>query len=202
MAGTTDVTRTVHLSDSPSMEQREHFTRVLKGHLALARLVFPSNINGSAVDCLARASLWSQGLDYNHGTGHGVGAFLNVHEGPCGISGTRSGQEEGLRQGMVLTIEPGFYKAGAYGIRIENVFLVVKADTPHRFNERDFLSFEPLSLVPLQRALIAPELLCEEEVAWINAYHARCLEVVGAEAKAQGKPQLVRWIRRQCEPLG
>lgn len=202
MAGTTDVTRTVHLSATPTAEQRENSTRVLKGHLALARLIFPANINGSSVDCLARAALWSQGLDYNHGTGHGVGAFLNVHEGPCGISGTRSGQEEGLKEGMVLTIEPGFYKAGEYGIRIENVFLVVKANTPHRFNDRDFLTFEAISLVPLQRALIDPRLLTEEEIAWINAYHAQCLEIVGAEMEAQGKPQLLRWLSRQCEPLG
>ena len=129
------------------------FSRVLKGHIALASVVFPKGTPGPTLDILARAPLWQVGLNYNHGTGHGVGAFLNVHEGPHGIGSTvkRSAMLEiGLQPGMVVTNEPGYYQQGDFGIRIESVMIVQEADTPHRFNNVPYYSFETIALVPIQ----------------------------------------------------
>lgn len=146
--GTTDVTRTVHFG-RPSDWQRQCFTRVLQGHIALDTMVFPEGIPGFVLDAFARRSLWASGLDYRHGTGHGVGAALNVHEGPQGIS-PRFGNSTGLQASMVVSNEPGYYEDGAFGIRIENLQIIAEAKTSHRFGGTSFLGFERLTLVPMQ----------------------------------------------------
>ncbi len=167
--GTTDITRTVLIGDEAPIEARRRFTLVLKGHIALARAVFPVGTTGSQLDILARRPLWSFGLDYDHGTGHGVGSFLSVHEGPQRIS--KMGSTVALKPGMILSNEPGYYKTGAYGIRIENLVLVQPVAAPEGA-ERDLLGFETLTQVPIDRALVAADLLDEEERGWLNAYHA------------------------------
>jgi Xaa-Pro aminopeptidase len=170
--GTTDVTRTIAIGE-PSAEMRDRFTRVLKGHIALALARFPIGTTGAQLDAFARRALWQAGLDYDHGTGHGVGSYLGVHEGPQRISKTASAQA--LLPGMIVSNEPGYYKEGAYGIRIENLVLVQPAATG---GEREMLGFETLTLAPIDRTLIEPALLDEAEVAWLDAYHARvCKEL-------------------------
>lgn len=167
--GTTDVTRTVAIG-APSAEMRDRFTRVLKGHIALSSQRFPVGTRGQELDVLARQALWEAGLDYAHGTGHGVGTYLGVHEGPQGIS--KRGQGEELAAGMVVSNEPGYYKTGAYGIRIENLITVVNVPAP-KGAELQMLGFEPLTLAPIDNALIDTNLLSQTERAWINAYHAQ-----------------------------
>ena len=169
--GTTDVTRTVAIgarAARPSDEMRDRFTRVLRGHIALARARFPEGTAGSQLDVLARAPLWEAGLDFDHGTGHGVGSYLSVHEGPQGIS-SRAGAS--LYEGMVLSNEPGYYKAGFYGIRIENLMLVRAAARVGGGGERVMLSFETLTLAPIDRFLIMAEMLSVEERFWLDSYH-------------------------------
>jgi len=165
--GTTDVTRTVAIGE-PTAEMRDRFTRVLKGHIAIARAVFPKGASGAQIDALARLSLWSIGLDFDHGAGHGVGSYLSVHEGPQRIS--KLGHAA-LEPGMILSNEPGYYKAGAYGIRIENLVLVETRAIAGA--ERAMLGFETLTLAPIDRALIEPALMTPEESDWLKAYHAR-----------------------------
>ncbi|GFS27148.1 XAA-PRO aminopeptidase 1, partial [Elysia marginata] len=160
--GTTDTTRTIHLG-TPSQHEQECFTRVLKGHINLSTAIFPKGLKGHMLDSLARQSLWEIGLDYRHGTGHGVGAFLNVHEGPCGISFRVSPSEIGLEENMIVTDEPGYYEDGKFGIRIENCVKVVKAETKHRFGGKDYLTFEPITVVPLQKKMIDATMLTEKE---------------------------------------
>ncbi|XP_071090079.1 xaa-Pro aminopeptidase 1-like [Haliotis cracherodii] len=199
--GTTDITRTVHFG-SPTKYEQECFTRVLKGHINLSRTVFPNDVKGHSLDTLARLSLWEAGLDYLHGTGHGVGAFLNVHEGPCGISPRVSLSEIPLEEGMILSNEPGYYEDGKFGVRIESLVLVVKADTQYNFRKKGYLTFEPITLVPIQTKLIDPSLLTEQEIDWLNEYHTRCREVIGAELKKQGKLKVLDWLIRETEQLG
>ncbi len=167
--GTTDVTRTLAVGE-PTAEMRDRFTRVLKGHIALALLTFPAGTTGQQIDALARLPLWQAGLDYDHGTGHGVGSFLAVHEGPQRIS--KAPNRIALRPGMILSDEPGYYKPGAYGIRVENLVVVAKVAQPEGA-EREMLGFETLTLAPIDRALIEPALLTAEERGWLDAYHAR-----------------------------
>jgi Xaa-Pro aminopeptidase len=167
--GTTDVTRTVAIG-TPDSEQRDRFTRVLKGHIALARARFPNGTTGSQLDILAREPLWRAGLDFDHGTGHGVGAYLSVHEGPQRIS--KAPSTVSLMPGMIVSNEPGYYKTGAFGIRIENLVAVHAADAADG-SERPMLCFETLTLAPIDRALVDPDLLAEDEIAWLDAYHAR-----------------------------
>ncbi len=164
--GTTDVTRTVTVGE-PTAEMRDRFTRVLKGHIAIARAVFPEGTTGAQLDTLARRDLWAAGLDFDHGTGHGVGSYLSVHEGPARIAklGTAA-----LKRGMILSNEPGYYKTGAYGIRIENLVLVVAAPVVEGA-EKMLNAFETLTLAPIDRRLIELKLLTREEVAWIDGYH-------------------------------
>jgi Xaa-Pro aminopeptidase len=171
--GTTDVTRTVAVGE-PTAEMRDRFTRVLKGHIAIARTVFPEGTTGAQLDSFARQFLWVQGLDFDHGTGHGVGSYLSVHEGPARISklGTTA-----LKPGMILSNEPGYYKAGAYGIRIENLVLVVRA-APVAGAEKPLNAFETLTLAPIDRRLIVAEMLTLEEATWLDAYHARVFETL------------------------
>ena len=174
--GTTDITRTVAIG-SPTREMQERFTLVLKGHIAIATARFPAGTRGVDLDAFARRALWQAGLDFDHGTGHGVGSYLSVHEGPQNISkrGTTP-----LEPGMIVSNEPGYYKAGAYGIRIENLLLVEEARMIEG-GERAMLGFETLTLAPIDRRLIVPALLSASELAWLNAYHARVAEVIGPE---------------------
>jgi Xaa-Pro aminopeptidase len=167
--GTTDVTRTVAIG-GPSQEMRERFTLVLKGHIALATQRFPRGTTGSQLDTLARAALWQAGLDFDHGTGHGVGHYLGVHEGPQRIS--KAPNKVPLEPGMVVSNEPGYYKTGAYGIRIENLVTVVESEK-HDGEEREMLCFETLTLAPIDLNLVEPSLLNARETAWLDGYHAR-----------------------------
>ncbi len=201
--GTTDITRTVWIgaadgSDEPSAELRDRFTRVLKGHIALARAVFPQGTLGSQLDTLARQALWHAGVDYAHGTGHGVGAFLSVHEGPQRISrpsGGQAGTEQELLAGMILSNEPGYYKAGEYGIRIENLVLVEERTIEGA--EHPCLGFDTLTHVPIERRLVETAILEPGEIAWWNAYHVRVREVLAPQLDG---PALA-WLEAQCAPL-
>lgn len=172
--GTTDITRTVAVG-TPSVEMRDRFTRVLKGHIALAMARFPVGTTGSQLDALARYALWQAGLDYDHGTGHGVGAYLSVHEGPHRISKTVS--TVALQPGMIVSNEPGYYKTGAYGIRIENLIAVREAQIDGA--DRAYLEFETLTLAPIDLACVEPGLLTDAERKWLNDYHNRVRETVG-----------------------
>ncbi len=192
--GTTDVTRTIAVG-MPSSEMRDRFTRVLKGHIALAMARFPKGTSGGQLDVLARAALWQAGLDYEHGTGHGVGSYLGVHEGPHHIS-MRPGAVP-LQPGMIVSNEPGYYKAGAWGIRIENLVAVVKVDSPPG-GERDLLGFETLTLAPIDRRLIDTALLDDGERGWVDAYHARVHAAVAPAVDAATE----RWLAAACAPLG
>ena len=184
--GTTDVTRTVAIG-APEPEHRDRFTRVLRGHIALALARFPRGTTGAQLDTLARQFLWQAGLDYDHGTGHGVGHYLNVHEGPQRIS--RLGSGAALAPGMVVSNEPGYYKTGAYGIRIENLVAVTEADGA----DSGFLGFETLTLAPIDRALVEPAMLTAAERAWLDAYHARVAETL-APLLADDAPTLA-WLQ-------
>ena len=159
---------------------RERFTLVLKGHIAIATARFPEGTRGIDLDPFARRALWQHGLDYDHGTGHGVGSYLSVHEGPQSIS--KAGMVP-LMPGMICSNEPGYYKEGAYGIRIENLVLVTE---PRELagGDRKMMGFETLTLAPIDRRLIAKELLDPGEIAWLDAYHARVLETIGPEVDA------------------
>lgn len=172
--GTTDVTRTIAIG-TPTPEQKRHFTLVLKGHIALARARFVTGTAGSQLDALARAPLWADGLDYDHGTGHGVGTYLGVHEGPQNIS--KRPINVPLEPGMVVSNEPGYYKTGEYGIRIENLVAVVEAEAPDGA-ERPLLAFETITLAPIDLSLVDAALLNADEKAWLNAYHARVRETL------------------------
>ncbi len=172
--GTTDITRTVGVG-TPSPEMRDRFTRVLKGHIALASARFPVGTTGSQLDVLARYALWQVGLDYDHGTGHGVGAYLSVHEGPHRIS--KMPNSVALQPGMIVSNEPGYYKTGAYGIRIENLVAVKEVEIEGA--DRKYLEFETLTLAPIDIACIEPSLLTEAEKQWLNDYHRRVRETVG-----------------------
>jgi Xaa-Pro aminopeptidase len=191
--GTTDVTRTLWSGPGPAPDLlRERATRVLKGHIALATLRFPAGVAGPHLDALARRPLWDAGLDYDHGTGHGVGSFLSVHEGPAAFS--RAARVVPLREGMILSDEPGFYAAGEYGIRLENLLLVVPSAVGAA---KPFLEFETLTLAPFDRALIELGLLTAAERAWLDAYHAR----VQAEVAPQVEPDVAAWLHTACAPL-
>ena len=191
--GTTDITRTLAFGE-PSVEQRDRFTRVLRGHIALAWARFPPGVSGMALDALARAPLWQAGLDYDHGTGHGVGSYLGVHEGPQRIA--RQSSAVALLPGMILSNEPGFYKTGAYGIRIENLIVVTPPEMVPG-GERPTLGFEVLTLAPIDRRLIAPDLLSAAERAWVDAYHARVLATVAPAVE----PEVGAWLAEVCAPL-
>jgi Xaa-Pro aminopeptidase len=171
--GTTDVTRTLAVG-RPNAEMRDRFTRVLKGHIAIARAVFPKGTSGAQIDALARLPLWQAGLDFDHGTGHGVGVYLSVHEGPQRIAKTGG---VALEPGMILSNEPGFYKAGEYGIRIENLIVVEPREIEG--GDRSMLGFETITFAPIDRALIDTRLLDEAERAWVDAYHASVRKLIG-----------------------
>lgn len=191
--GTTDVTRTLAIGE-PTEEMKERNTRVLKGHVALARVRYPKGTTGSQLDVLARMSLWEAGVDYDHGTGHGVGSYLGVHEGPHRIS--KVGNTVALEPGMIVSNEPGYYKADAWGIRIENLQVVTEAK-PIAGGDRDMLGFETLTLAPLDKKLILPGLLSEQEWIWLDRYHARVLAEVGPLLGDEDRA----WLAEACKPL-
>ncbi len=202
--GTTDITRTVWIgapdgkAGGAPAEVKDRFTRVLKGHIALALINFPKGTAGSQLDSLARQFLWAVGLDYAHGTGHGVGSFLSVHEGPQRIAksaGGQAGTDQELLAGMFLSNEPGYYKAGEYGIRIENLVLVEPREIAG--GEGEWLGFETLTHVPIDRALVDRSLLTAAEIAWWNSYHAQVLKIIGPQLDGAAKA----WLELQCEPL-
>ena len=190
--GTTDVTRTVAIG-KPSAEMQEHFTRVLKGHIAIATTRFPEGTTGAQLDVLARHALWQVGLDFDHGTGHGVGSYLNVHEGPHSIS--KRQQTQDLRPGMVVSNEPGYYKTGAYGIRIENLLVVRQSEIPGA--ERTMLEFETLTLAPIDRTVIAIGLLCQAEKTWLNTYHQRVFDALSPQLDDSAR----EWLDEATQPI-
>lgn len=191
--GTTDVTRTVPIGE-PTREMRERFTLVLKGHIALATVRFPIATTGSNLDALARHPLWQAGLDYDHGTGHGVGVFLGVHEGPQRIS--KRPNNVALEAGMIVSNEPGYYKTGEYGIRIENLQYVTAPDTIAG-GEREMLGFATLTLAPIHKDLIVTSMLTSEERAYMDAYHARVWKEIGPLVDGDAKA----WLKTACQPL-
>ena len=195
LTGTTDITRTICRTSEgsmPSCQEIEDYTRVLKAHIAVASTFFPKGTRGVQIDTLARQHLWKQGLDFGHGTGHGVGFFLCVHEGPVRISPVPV--DEALKEGMVLTNEPGLYREGCYGIRLENMVLVQNAFE----NEfASFLKFENLTFCPFERDLIDPVLLTKEEISWLNQYHAMVYEKLSPNLD---KPE-AQWLKEKTRPL-
>jgi Xaa-Pro aminopeptidase len=190
--GTTDVTRTVAV-DAPAAEMRTHFTLVLKGHIAIATAKFPEGTTGAQLDPFARRALWAAGLDFDHGTGHGVGSYLSVHEGPARISKLGTAK---LEAGMIVSNEPGFYKTGAYGIRIENLELIVPAAAPAGADKK-LLAFEALTLAPIDRRLIEPALLTPDEIAWLDRYHAALRRRLAPELDAA----TAGWLETATAPL-
>ena len=189
---TTDITRTIAVG-TPSADMRRRFTLVLKGHIAIARALFPVGTTGAQLDSFARQHLWRAGLDFDHGTGHGIGSYLCVHEGPQRIA--KSGSVT-LKPGMIISNEPGYYRAGAYGIRTENLVIVEARPTPDG-GERELLGFETITRAPIDRRLIVPNLLDEEERAWLDDYHARVradlIDLMDGEAAA--------WLAQATMPL-
>ena len=191
--GTTDITRTIAIG-TPTATHRTCYTRVLQGMIAISRIRFPRGVGGQHLDALARAPLWLAGMDYDHGTGHGVGSYLSVHEGPQGIS-RRS--EVALHEGMILSNEPGYYRAGDFGIRIENLIVTVKAPPQQGADGRDMLAFETLTQVPFDRRLIDTGLLTDAERDWIDRYHADTLTRVGLRVDQA----TYEWLAAACAPL-
>ena len=188
--GTTDITRTVAIG-TPTEEMRDRFTRVLKGHIGIANMRFPDGTTGGQIDAFARHALWQAGLDYDHGTGHGVGSYLGVHEGPQRIS--KAGSGTALKPGMIVSNEPGYYKTGEYGIRIENLVAVTPPEAIAG-GERAMLGFESLTLAPIDRRLIVSDLLTDAERDWLDDYHARVREVIGAGLDGPRDTSVFTWL--------
>ncbi|KAL2905618.1 Aminopeptidase P1 [Bienertia sinuspersici] len=196
--GTTDITRTVHFG-KPSAHEKACYTGVLKGHIALDVARFPKGTNGHALDILARVPLWKNGLDYRHGTGHGIGSYLNVHEGPHLISFRPQAQNVPLQSSMTVTDEPGYYEDGNFGIRLENVLIVNEANTKFNFGDRGYLEFEHITWAPYQHKLIDLNLLTPEEISWVNEYHSRCREILSPymnEAENE-----MAWLTKATKPI-
>ncbi len=189
--GTTDITRTIAVGE-PTAEMRDRFTRVLKGHIAIATCRFPEGTTGSQIDVLARHALWQAGLDFDHGTGHGVGSYLGVHEGPQRVA--KVGNTVALKPGMIVSNEPGYYKTDGYGIRIENLVAVVTADEMADA-ERPMLKFETLTFAPIDLNLVEPDMLSDDEKAWLNAYHADVRAILSPQIDAASQDWLAKATR-------
>jgi Xaa-Pro aminopeptidase len=189
--GTTDITRTIAVG-TPTAEMRDRFTRVLKGHIAIDTAVFPKGVSGAQLDPFARRPLWDVGLDFDHGTGHGIGSYLSVHEGPQRLS--KLGVTP-LEPGMLLSNEPGYYKGGEFGIRIENLILVERREVVGA--EREMYGFETLSFAPIDLALVEPALMTDSELAWLNAYHAKVRELIGPRVTGE----TARWLEEATRPV-
>jgi Xaa-Pro aminopeptidase len=195
--GTTDTTRTLHFTTPTEMEKKA-YTLVLKGNIALERVKFPKGTTGFALDVIARQFLWAEGLDYRHGTGHGVGSFLNVHEGPIGIGTRVQYSEVSLAVGNVISDEPGYYEDGKFGIRIENMIMVKEVETNHRFGDKPYLGFEHVTMTPHCRNLVDMSLLTEAEKKFINEYHQ---EVFDKTSKYFENDSLtLDWLKRETAP--
>jgi Xaa-Pro aminopeptidase len=201
--GTTDVTRTVPIgafTGEAAAEMRDRFTRVLKGHIAIATAIFPDGTAGGHIDAFARRPLWEAGLDFGHGTGHGIGSYLAVHEGPQRIAAPNypgGAALEPLRAGMLISNEPGYYKGGEYGIRIENLVHTVVRDIPGGDPGRVMLGFDTLTLAPIERSLIDTALLTDPELSWLNAYHAQVTETLGAVLDGEDRT----WLESKCSHI-
>lgn len=196
--GTTDTTRTLHFGEPTDME-RKAYTLVLKGVIAIDRAVFPKGTSGFALDTLARQFLWQEGLDYRHGTGHGVGSYLNVHEGPIGIGTRVQYSEVPLSIGNVLSDEPGYYEDGNFGIRIENMIMAQEARTNHKFGDKPWLGFEHVTMVPMCRKLINEKLLTQEERTWLNEYHQEVYNKT--KSFFEGDQRTMKWLERETSPI-
>jgi Xaa-Pro aminopeptidase len=196
--GTTDITRTVWTGPDPApADIRANFTRVLAGNIALGTAVFPEGVTGAHLDALARTALWQAGLDYDHGTGHGVGSYLSVHEGPAGIS--RAAKPVPLASGMILSNEPGYYLPGSYGIRLETLVMVEPAAFPD--SRRKFLQFETLTLAPFDRALIEPAILTDDAKNWLNQYHLRVRDLLSPFLTGADDADALGWLREATAPI-
>mmetsp|Transcript_24802 Transcript_24802/g.41323 ORF Transcript_24802/g.41323 Transcript_24802/m.41323 type:complete len:603 (+) Transcript_24802:36-1844(+) len=197
--GTTDVTRTMHFG-TPSEKIKHCYTAVLKGHITLARAVFPEGTLGSRIDSLARLALWEQGLDYNHGTGHGVGSYLNVHEGPQGISFRKKANEVGYYAGMTTSNEPGYYEDGHFGIRIENLCITVPKPTPFNFMDKKYIGFETVTMSPIALNMVNIEQLNADEIRWLNDYHATVREKLTPYVQDLF-PQAMEYLIQKTNPI-
>ncbi|KAI3893103.1 hypothetical protein MKX03_015673 [Papaver bracteatum] len=194
--GTTDITRTVHFG-KPSAHEKACYTAVLKGHIALDTARFPNGTNGHALDILARVPLWKSGLDYRHGTGHGIGSYLNVHEGPHLISFRPQARNVPLQASMTVTDEPGYYEDGNFGIRLENVLIVNDADTKFNFGDKGYLSFEHITWAPYQIKMMDTSMLVPDEIEWVNTYHSKCREIL---APFLDESEMT-WLKNATEPI-
>jgi Xaa-Pro aminopeptidase len=195
--GTTDITRTMHFGE-PTAHQKAAYTAVLQGHIMLDSAIWPEGTPGCAIDAFARLPLWKLGLNYRHGTGHGVGAALNVHEGPQSIS-SRFWNTQPLLKHMVCSNEPGYYEDNAFGVRIENLFIVVEAPTEFRFGGQSYYTCDPITVCPIQKKLIDVGMLSREEKEWVNVYHVKVLEAL--EPRLAGCEEELAWLRTACAPL-
>ncbi|GAA5901184.1 aminopeptidase P [Sporobolomyces salmoneus] len=199
--GTTDVTRTLHFG-TPSEEEKRCYTRVLQGHIAIGSLVFPSDtVSGYQLDAFARAPLWKEGLGYNHGTGHGVGSFLHCHEGPQGLGSKLTANDAKLQAGMILSNEPGYYKPGSFGIRIESLVAIVEKETENQFGGLPYLGMESLTMCPIATNLIDLTLLSPDELGWVNEYNFEVMNKIGALVKETGDEEAFEWLEKSCQPL-
>ncbi|KAI8982649.1 peptidase M24, structural domain-containing protein [Pilobolus umbonatus] len=196
--GTTDVTRSYHFGE-PTEYEKECFTAVLKGHIALDKAIFPVGTTGYLLDPLARMPLWQIGLDYRHGTGHGVGSFLYVHEGPHGIGVRAPFNNSPLSAGMTVTDEPGYYEDGKFGIRIENILIIHKHETKHHFGDKTYLGFEHLTMVPMGQKLMNIESLCTDDKQWINEYHQQCLTLLSP--LVEDDEVALAWLKRETTAI-
>ncbi|KAF9591681.1 hypothetical protein IFM89_005553 [Coptis chinensis] len=194
--GTTDITRTVHFG-KPSAHEKTCYTAVLKGHIALDAARFPNGTSGLALDSFARAPLWKYGLDYRHGTGHGIGSYLNVHEGPHSISFRPNALKVPLQASMTVTDEPGYYEDGSFGIRLENVLVVKDANTEFNFGDKGYLCFEHITWAPYQKKLMDLSLLSADEIEWVNTYHANCKEILAPYLDESE----MAWLEKATEPV-
>ena len=198
--GTTDVTRTLHFG-VPTDYERECFTRVFKGQCSIATANFPSMIKGNYLDTLARKYLWDVGLDYLHGTGHGVGSYLNVHEYPTMISWRPYPDDPGVQVGMFLSNEPGYYEDGKFGIRLENIETTIQAHTKYRRADREFLTFETVTLVPVQTKMLVISMLTDDEIKFLNSYHKRCYETLAPLLRGPENAQALQWLEKETQPI-